>query len=166
MPPYFSAVLQARSPLLLLATGLLSACVTTQPPPSRLARLTALEAAQPVVTTALSFDDILALQQSGAALAAIVARVRERGGPVDFSPAQIVAAHQRGLSLPLLQALHEEREKAVHNAQAGKLAELDRQCAADLERERQRAISCPDPYWPHPYGFWGPYRRGGPYRGW
>ena len=147
--------------ILSLAVGLLSACVTTQPPPSRIARLSAAEAATPPVSTALSFDDILALQQSGAATETIIARVRERGGPSDFSPIQIIAAHQRGLLLPLLQAIHEEREKALHNTQAGKLAELDRLCAADIERERQRVTPCPDPYWPRPYGFWGPSRRGG-----
>ena len=152
--------------LSLLAAGLLSACVTTQPPPSRIARLSAAEAATPPVSTALSFDDILALQQSGAATETIIARVRERGGPSDFSPIQIIAAHQRGLLLPLLQAIHEEREKALHNTQAGKLAELDRLCAADIERERQRVTPCPDPYWPRPYGFWGPSRRGGLYWGW
>ena len=151
----------------LLATVLLSACVTTQPPPSRIARLAAAEKVQSTLTTALSFDDILALQQSGATDEVIVARIRERGGPIDFSPSQIIAAHQRGLPLPLLQAIHEERERAVHNAQAGKLAELDRLCAADLERERQRITPCPDPYWPRPYGFWGTYRRGGGvYWGW
>ncbi len=146
--------------VVLLAGGLLAACVTTAPPPSRIARLAAQEAAQPASATPLSFEDIHALLQLGMSHEAILARVRAQGGPVDFSPEQIVAAHQRGVPLALLQSLHAEREKALHNQQAGKLAELDRLCAADLERERQRAAPSPC------YGPWGPSRRGGMYWGW
>ena len=159
-----------RQALLTLLVLLLSACAAPQNTISpRISRLpdedmSRLLPARPV----LSLDDLLDMARSGASPEAIVSRLRQSGQRVDLTPAQIVEWHARGLPMPVLQALYEEREKALHNDLARQLVERDQQCSAEVMRERQRAMPCPDPYWSASYGTWGayPYRRGGVFGGW
>ncbi len=87
------------------------------------------------------------------------------GARFDLTPTQVVDLHARGLPLPVLEAIHTARERALNNDYAQKLVDLDRKCSADLQRER-RVQRCPDPYWGRP-GVWGGYPpRGGVYWGW
>ena len=82
------------------------------------------------------------------------------GDPDQPTPTQVVDLAARGLPLPVLDAIYESRERAVQNQCAQRLVDLDRQCSEAVQRERRRAIVCPDPYWPGRPG------RGGVYWGW
>ena len=156
--------------VLLMLSLFLSACVIAPPTGApRNSRLPAGEAVRlaPEVPK-LSLDDLLAMRQANATPDAIIARFRSSGARFDLSPTQIVDWHGRGLPLAVLDAIAEDRERALRNELAQQLADFDQQCAAAVQRERQRAMVCPDPYWPGRFGVWGgyPYRRGGAFWGW
>ncbi|WP_153116801.1 hypothetical protein [Rhodocyclus tenuis] len=109
--------------------------------------------------------DLLAMARAGASAEAIIARLRTAGARFDLTPQQVVDLHAGGLPLAVLEAIHADREKALRNDLTEMLVERDRQCAGELEAERQRARLRSDPLCAGmPWGFYGPspywrYRR-------
>jgi hypothetical protein len=118
----------------------------------------------------LSLDDLVAMARSGASAEAIVERFRKAGARFDLTPVQILDLQKRGLPLAVLQAIHEDREKALRADLAQLLAERDQKCDAEVaqarNQERLLALSSVDPFCPNGYGPWGPYRRPGVFWGW
>ena len=155
--------------VLLMLSLFLSACVIA--PPTGAPRISSLPAGEAVrlapEVPKLSLDDLLAMRQAGATTDAIVARFRSSGARFDLSPAQIIDWHGRGMPLAVLDAIAEERDRALRNELAQQLADFDQQCTVAVQRERLRGMACPEPYWPGRFGIWGgyPYRRGGTYWG-
>lgn len=160
----------------LLALSVLCAGCATQPDGTatpKLARLSTDDMARLAPDAPrLSLDDLIAMSRSGASAEAIVERFRKSGARFDLTPSQVVDLHQRGLPLPVLEAIHEDREKALRADLTQLLVEHDQKCSADVslarEQERQRARVSADPFWPGCYGPWGPgfYRRPGVFWGW
>lgn len=115
----------------------------------------------------LSPDDLLALAKSGATAEAIVERFRQSATRFDLTPGQVVDLHQRGLPLPVIEAIHEQREKALRADFAQLLVEHEQKCSAAVAQarddERLRARPGVDPFWP---GCTAPFRRPGPFWGW
>ena len=122
---------------------------------------TVLRAAPVPAEPGLTPDDLLAMARGGATSEAVIARFTASGVRFDLTPTQIVDLAARGLPLPVLEAIHLARERALQNECAQRLVDLDRRCSEDVLRERRRALSCPDPYWPGRPGW-----RGGMYWGW
>ena len=155
--------------VILMLALFLSACVIA--PPTGTPRISRLPAGE-VVRQApeppkLSLDDLLLMRQAGATPDAIIVRFRSSGARFDLSPTQIIDWHGRGMPLAVLDVIAEDRERALRNELAQQLADLDQQCVVAVQRERQRAMVCPDPYWPGRFGVWGGYpRRGGAFWGW
>ncbi len=155
--------------VILMLALCLSACVIA--PPTGAPRISRLPAGE-VVRLApeppkLSLDDLLLMRQAGATSDAIIVRFRSSGARFDLSPTQIIDWHGRGMPLAVLDVIAEDRERALRNELAQQLADLDQQCVVAVQRERQRAMVCPDPYWPGRFGVWGGYpRRGGAFWGW
>ena len=148
---------------------LLAACVTPPPPAPRIVRMPVEQSRPASAEPRLTLDELLAMSKGGATAEAVISRFRQSGERFDLTPQQIVDLQARGMPMAVLQAIHEDRERALRNELAQQLADFDRQCADAVQRERQRPVVCPDPYWPRPYGgFWGgyPYRRGGMFWGW
>lgn len=145
------------------ALAVLSACATlpdgTATP--SLARLSPEELARLSPTAEkLAPADLLAMARSGATAEAIIARLRASGARFDLTPQQVIDLHAGGLPLAVLEAIHADREKALRNDLTEMLVERDRQCASELETERQRARLRSDPMcMGMPWGFYGP----GPY---
>ena len=150
--------------------GLLAACATAQNPSMpRVARLPAEEAARLTASKpALSADDLLAMARSGASPDAIITRFRQANVRLDLTPQQVVDLHSRGLPMPVLQAVHEDRERALRNELAQQLVQRDQQCSVAVDRERARALHYGYPYRAGYAGGWGgvPYRRNGLLWGW
>ena len=159
---------RGRSAAALVALVLLSACTSLPEQESRPARRIGEAVILPAPAPAepkLSVDDLLAMAKRGVKSEATIARFEASGARFDLTPTQVVDLHARGLPLPVLEAIHTARERALNNDYAQKLVDLDRKCSADLQRER-RVQRCPDPYWGRP-GVWGGYPpRGGVYWGW
>lgn len=155
---------------------LLGACAGVPPDGSstpRLARLS-VEGMARLAPDApkLSLDDLVAMAKAGSTPEAVVAHFRQSGARFDLTPAQVVDLHARGLPLPVLQAIHEDREKALRADLTQMLVERDQQCSAEVAQERQRARSAVDPfcgpafYGPlRPYPIY-PYSRRGMFWGW
>ncbi len=155
---------------------LLGACAGVPPDGSstpRLARLSVEDMARLAPDAPkLSLDDLVAMTKAGSTPEAVVARFRQSGARFDLTPAQVVDLHARGLPLPVLQAIHEDREKALRADLTQMLVERDQQCSAEVAQERQRARSAVDPfcgpafYGPlRPYPIY-PYSRRGMFWGW
>lgn len=139
----------------------------------KLARLSAEEMARLAPDAPrLSPEDLLTMARAGASPAAIIEHFRQFAARFDLTPAQVVDLHQRGLPLPVLQAIHEDREKALRSDLTQLLVERDQKCGVEVaqvrEQERQRARSSVDPFWPGCYGPWGPgfYGRPSIFWGW
>lgn len=158
----------------LVALSLLSAgCATpvdgTATP--RLARLSSEDLARLAPDSPrLSLDDLVAMTRTGASAEAIVERFRKAGARFDLTPAQVVDLHKRGLPLPVLQAIHEDREKALRADLAQLLAERDQKCDVEVaqarNQERLLANASVDPFCSRGYGPWAPFRRPGVFWGW
>ena len=171
----FSAKLPRSAALGALAL-LLGACAGVPPDGSstpRLARLSVEDMARLAPDAPkLSLDDLVAMAKAGSTPEAIVARFRQSGARFDLTPAQVVDLHARGLPLPVLEAIHEDREKALRADLTQMLVERDQKCGAEVAQERQRARSAVDPfcgpafYGPlRPYPVY-PYSRRGMFWGW
>lgn len=162
--------------IFLLALPLLGAGCATRPDGTatpKLARLSTEEMARLAPDAPrLALDDLVAMSRSGASDELIVERFRKSGARFDLTPAQTVDLHRRGLPLPVLEAIHEDREKALRADLLQLLVERDQKCSAEVgqarDQERQRARVSADPFWPGCYGPWGPglYRRPGVFWGW
>lgn len=155
---------------------LLGACAGVPPDGSstpRLARLSVEDMARLAPDAPkLSLDDLVAMAKAGSTPETVVGRFRQSGARFDLTPAQVVDLHARGLPLPVLQAIHEDREKALRADLTQMLVERDQQCSAEVAQERQRARSAVDPfcgpafYGPlRPYPIY-PYSRRGMFWGW
>jgi hypothetical protein len=172
MPVRSSSLLVSLAWLVLL----LSAGCATPPDGGvtpRLTRLSSEEMARLAPDApGLSLDDLLVMARSGVTAEVMIARFRQSGARFDLSPLQVVDLHQRGLPLPVLQAIHEDREKALRTDLTQRLVDRDQQCAGEIAQaqsiERQRALASVGPFWPGCYGAWGatPYRRPGAFLGW
>lgn len=120
----------------------------------------------------LSPDDLVVMARAGTSPETIIERFRQSGMRFDLTPAQVVDLHQRGLPLPVLEAIHDDREKALRADLAQLLVEHEQKCSADIAlartQEYQRALANADPFWSGCYGVWGPtpYRRPGGFWGW
>ena len=144
----------------LLLPLLLSAGCATLPDATatpRLARLTPETMTHPArVVPRLVLDDLLVMASSGAGPDAIVARLRQSGARFDLTPAQILDLHKRGLPLPVLHAIHEDREKALRADLAQSLVEREQQCSSEIAQVRsdvwQRAHSSAASSWPGWHG--------------
>lgn len=157
---------------LLLSVG----CATPRPDGTatpKLARLSTEEMARLAPDAPrLSLDELVALAKSGASAEVTIERFRKSGARFDLTPRQVVDLHQRGLPLPVLQAIHEDREKALRADLTQLLVEREQKCSAEIvqahAQERQRARVNADPFWPGCYGAWAPfpYRRPGVFMGW
>lgn len=130
-------------------------------PPDELARL-APDAPR------LSLDDLVAMARAGAPAETLIERFRQAGARFDLTPAQVLDLHARGLPLAVLQAIHDDREKALRADLTQMLVERDEQCASQVAQARQRALAGIDPFCyrstvlPYPY----PWRRGTFFWGW
>ena len=149
--------------LAVLGGVFLAGCQTAAGPAVRapgLAGETVLRSTPAPAEPGLKVDDLLAMARRGAPTPEIVARFDASGVRFDLTPTQVVDLAARGMPLPVLDAIYESRERAVQNQCAQRLVDLDRQCTEAVQRERRRALVCPDPYWPGRPG------RGGIYWGW
>ena len=172
--PSLSATISPSFPSLLrvLCLGLpllFAGCATTGPGPDgsatpKIARLTPEELARLTPSTPkLALDGLLAMARAGQKPEALISRLRESDARFDLKPSEVLDWHKRGLPLEVLEAIHEDREKALRADLAQLLAERDQKCSAELTQERQRARMAPDPFWPGACSPFGPriYRRGG-----
>jgi hypothetical protein len=160
--------------IIVLLAVLLAACAASPIPSSpRIARLPAAElerlSAEPSAPT---LDELLAMARAGASAESIIARWRQSNARPDLTPARVLDLHARGLPLPVLQAIHEDRESALRNELAQQLIQRDQQCSLAVERERLRWLRTPAPYGAAYPGAWGGYPygyggvRSGVMRGW
>jgi hypothetical protein len=156
-------------PAVLCSLLLLAGCATLRDGAvaPKLDRLPAAESARRTPEAApLALDDLLALTKSGATPQAIVARLQQSGTRFALTPAQVVDLHARGLPLPVLQAVYEDREKALQVDLTQQLVERDQRCRAEIDQARRaeqlRARLDVDPFCSGYGGRWGPfpYRRG------
>lgn len=139
----------------------------------RVARLPSAEIARPAPEApGLLPDDLLAMSVAGALPDAVLAHFRQSGAHFDLTPAQIVDLYKRGLPMLVLQAIHDDHEKALRADLTQLLVERDQKCSAETEQardeERQRTRRDVDPFRSGCYGVWGafPYRRPGAFMGW
>jgi hypothetical protein len=168
-----------RSFFLIISTVALSllagGCATPRPDGTatpRLARLSTEDMARLAPDAPrLSLDELVSMAKSGSSADAIIERFRQSSARFDLTPAQVVDLHKRGLPLPVLQVIHEDREKALRADLTQLLVERDQKCVAEVaqarNQERLRARSA-DPFWPGCSGAFGPmpYRRPGVFMGW
>jgi hypothetical protein len=88
----------------------------------------------------------------------VVARWREDGARQRFDAEAIVKLHERGVSVPLLNALLVAQEQALRTEYDSRIAAQLARSSAELAAERARIPSCrAPPYWSwgaRPYGGW------------
>jgi hypothetical protein len=104
--------------------------------------------------------DLLTMARAGVPAATIIERFRASGARFDFTPTQLIELHAGGVPLAVLEAIHADREKALRADLTQMLVDRDRQCAAEVDAERQSARLRSEAFCsPYPWGFYSP----GPY---
>jgi hypothetical protein len=150
-PPFFRLL----PPLLVAA---LAACssMPADHAPGQVSRLPADEAARVAVAAppAMTLDDIIARQRSGAAPDAIVARLRETGTALRLSAADVRRLNQAKVPDSVIDFILNSERSAAQEACAGELSRRDRELQSRLlQRDQDCMLRCNSMYPP----FYSPF---------
>jgi len=109
----------------------------------------------------LSADDLVRLAQDHADSAFLEERIRDHGVDFALDATGAVELHRRGVPTTVLDHLLAAQRQAGLHARAMEQEAREAALRSQLERERRyRDRYLYDPWWPHPWMGWHPYRRG------
>lgn len=155
----------------------LAGCATQAPQPLQIDRISPeqLAALVPPAQSKLSLDEVVAMGKQGKTDAEIIEAIKQSQSRYSLTPSEVLAWHQKGIAMPVLDYMQQANALAEQNAIADEInkREQARAEAEDkLKRERDAArLRSMDPWFYGPGFYRGPpwgYRPywGGGWRYW